>query len=98
MAHAGRGRRDQHIGEFLGHFGAEKTGMGVSQPVNLGMHGRQHLGVAVAKAGHGSAAAGIQVSFAARIKQGDAPARHRQRQFVLQLAVEHMGARRTDNG
>jgi len=57
-----------------GHFGREETGVGVGQPVNLGVHGCQHLGVTVTQAGHGSTAAGIQVGLAAGIGQGDAPA------------------------
>src|SRR5581483_7586331 len=46
--------------------------MGVGQLVELGVHGREHVGVAVAEAGDGGAARGVDVLPAAGIPDADA--------------------------
>jgi hypothetical protein len=64
VAHAlGRGA-DQLVGQLLGHFAGEEAGVRVGQPVDLRVHGGQHLGVRMAERRHRRAARGVEV-FAA---------------------------------
>ena len=50
MAQSGRGVLDQTVGQALGGFGGEKRRMCVGQRVELGAHGGDDLGMAVAQA------------------------------------------------
>ncbi|MCY1514612.1 hypothetical protein D9M68_491600 [compost metagenome] len=61
MAHAFGGATDELVGQLLGHLAREEAGVGVGQCVDLRVHGRHDLGMAVAERGHGRAARGIEV-------------------------------------
>jgi hypothetical protein len=62
MAQA-RGRAlDQVVGQRLGRLGGEEAGVGVAQPLDLGMHRGDHRGMAVAEARDRRAARGVEVT------------------------------------
>ena len=61
VAHAGGRVRDQLVGQRLGDLGGEEARVRVGEPVDLRVHRREHVGVAVAEAGHRGAAAGVEV-------------------------------------
>lgn len=93
MTHALRRGTDQLVCQFFRHLGGEKTGVCISQLVDLRMHGGQHVRVPMAQAGHGRATRGIDVSLALRIGQVDALPADGHRRLALQLAMKHMGGR-----
>jgi len=59
------------------------------------MHRGQHLRMAVAQAGHGGTAGGIQISLAFGVGERHAAPRHRDGGNGAQLAMHHMGGRGT---
>jgi hypothetical protein len=91
VADACRGMRHQVVGQRLGHLGGEETGVCIGQAVDLRMHGGQHVGVAMAQAGHGGATAGVDVGAALGVKDLHALGPHGHRQGGGQLAVQHVG-------
>ncbi|KAG1059916.1 hypothetical protein G6F40_018103 [Rhizopus arrhizus] len=64
MRDAGGRVGDQAVGQLLGHFGREEAGVGVSQRVDLGVHGGLDVGVVVPQARHGRAARPVEIGAA----------------------------------
>jgi len=88
---AGRGVFDQALGQALGDFGREKARVRIGEPVDLGVHRRQHVGMAVAQAGHGRAARAVEVSLAVAVVQPGALAGNGRRWRMPQRAMQHAG-------
>ncbi len=53
---------DQPVGQTLGGFGGEEGRVGVGERVQLPMQRRDHVGMAVAEAGHRGAARGVEIA------------------------------------
>ena len=51
MIHAGWSMSDEIIAQFLGNGGGEEAGVRIGKLVELGVHGGQHIGMAVTEAG-----------------------------------------------
>ena len=66
MADAGRRVRDQIVGQLLGGLRREEAGVRVGEPVELRVHGGQHVRMRVAEARHRRAARRIDVLLARR--------------------------------
>ncbi len=87
-AHVLRPAGDQAIGQLLGHFGGEERGVGIGAAVDLAVHGRNHVRVAMAQRRHGRAAAGVEVGLAGAVAQHDAGAANRRGRHLAQVAVD----------
>jgi hypothetical protein len=61
--------------------------MGVCQLVDLGVHGGQHFGVAVAQRGDGRTTAGIEIAAALLVAQRNAAGTDRHRRRTAQIPV-----------
>ena len=85
---AARRTGEQVIGERFGDFGREEARVRVGDPVDLRVHGADHVGMAVAEARHGGAAGRVEVFAPLGIDDGDAVAGHGDRRRGLQLAVQ----------
>jgi len=59
---AGRRVRHETVGQLLRHFGREERGVGVGALVDLAVHGRDHVRMAMSERRHGRAAAGVEVA------------------------------------
>ncbi len=81
---------DQQVGQRLGHFGGEKAGVRVSQPVDLRVHRCDHVRMPVAEARHRGAARCVDVLPAVGVAQHHAAARERHRQRAAERAVKHV--------
>ena len=91
MAHAGRRRGDQLIRQRLRHLGGEETGVGVGQAIDLRVHRRDHVGMAVAQRGDRRAAGGVEVLAAGGIADQHAGRRDGDGRQLAQLAMEDVG-------
>ena len=87
----GRRRPDQLVGELLGDLGREEARVRVGEAVDLRVHRRQHVGVAVAEARHRGAAAGVDVLLAGGVGDEHAAAGDGDRRRVAEMAVEDVG-------
>jgi hypothetical protein len=94
MAHAGRRVGDEIGAQALGRFRGEEARMGVGQPVELGMHGREHVRMRVPEAGHGGAARGIDVVPPLAVADCHPGPAHRHGIIEPDRAVENMGVHR----
>jgi hypothetical protein len=67
VVEAGRGVFDEAVGETLGCLSREERGVGVGERVELLVQRRNHVGVAVAEAGDGGAARGVEITAPAGV-------------------------------
>ena len=88
VAHPGRRRADQPVGELLGHLGREEARVRVGEPVGLRVHRRQHVGMPVTEAGHRGAAAGIEVLLAGGVGDEHAAAGDGDGRRAAKVAVQ----------
>src|SRR5580692_8628349 len=82
---------DQPVGELFGGLRGEKSGMSVSKLVELLVKRGDHVGMAVAEAGHRGTAGRIDVALAVLVEQFDALAADGDRHFGIGGAVKNMG-------
>ncbi|MOA02661.1 hypothetical protein D3C78_1221250 [compost metagenome] len=59
------------VGQLFCHGTGEEAGVGIRQLVELGVHGRQYIRVAVPQAGDRCAAAGVDVALAVAVRDED---------------------------
>ena len=76
---------------MFSHLGGEKAGMGIGQTIDLRVHGRQHIRVGMAQAGHGRTPRRVQVALAMGVIEVDPFAANRCGRYLLQLSVHDMG-------
>ncbi len=88
VARAGGRRADEPVGERLRRLGREEARVRVREPVDLRMHRRQHIGVAVAEARHGGAARRVEILLARGVGEIDAATRDGDGRRRAQIAVE----------
>ena len=69
-----RGVRGEIVGQFFRHLRGEEARMRIGEPVELLMHGRQHIRMRVAQTRHRCAARGVDVLLAVNVADGDAVA------------------------
>ena len=90
-----RGRSaDELVGERLGGLRGEEARVRVGEAVDLRVHRREHIGVAVAEAGHRRAAGRVEIAPALRVDDPDALSSDRHRRRRAELAMEDVGHRR----
>ncbi len=82
---------DQGGGELFGDGRGEEARMGIGEAVELGMHGRQHVGMRMAEAGDGGPARGVDIVASLAVADGDAPPGHRHGIVVGEATVEDVG-------
>ena len=92
VAHAGRGVMHQLGGQRLGHLGGEEAGVRIGQPVDLRVHGGDHVRVAMPQARDGGAAGGVDVAPAGAVDQVHAFSAHGHGRCLAQRTVEDVGA------
>jgi len=68
VAHARRGMRHEVRAQLLGHLGGEEAGVRISELVELGVHGGEHVAMAVPEARHRRTARCIDVLLARGIQ------------------------------
>jgi len=88
MREAARRVADQQIRQALGAFAGIERGMGVGQLVQLCPHGRQHPGMAVAKAGNRGTAGAVDHRAAIGLVQKHALAADGDGRVLMQAAVD----------
>ena len=88
VGHAARGVCDQMIGQLLGDPRREEAGVRVGDRVELLVHGGQHVGMAMAEAGHGRAARRVDVLLAGLVRDADAGALGGDRILLVDRAVQ----------
>ncbi len=76
VADAGRRVGDEVAAQLLRDLGGEEARVRVGELVELGVHGGQHVGMAVAEARHRRTARGVDVLLAGRVPDVDALAAH----------------------
>ncbi len=81
---------DQMICERLGDLGREEAGVRVRKAVDLRVHRGEHVGMRMAEAGHGRAAAGVDVLAALAVGDADAFGCDGDRRQGLELAMEYV--------
>jgi HAMP domain-containing protein len=89
--HAGGRVRDEAIGKLLRDLRGEEAGMGVSDGVELAMQCGENIGMAMAEAGDGGAARGVEVALAVAVDEFDALAADGDRHRGIGGAVEDVG-------
>ena len=83
---------DEAVGEPLGDLGREKRGVGVGQGIELPMQRGGHVRMAMAEAGDGCAAGGVEVTAAVRIEDLEAQTRNGDRKlWFCQNTMQNMG-------
>ena len=80
----------QFLPQFLGHRSGEEAGVGIGQPVDLVMHGGDHVGMTVAQRGHGRTARGIDIAAPLRVADFQAAGGDGDGGRVVQVTMEHM--------
>jgi hypothetical protein len=93
VADADRRVRHQVVRQRLGHLGGEEAGVRIGHPVDLGVHGLQHVRMAVTEAGHRRAAGGVDVLATLVVGDDAAPGRDGTRQVQAELAVDDAAGR-----
>jgi len=83
-----RRMRDEVLGQRLGHVRREEAGVGVGELVDLLVHRSQHVGMRMAQAGDGGAAAGVEVTLAVGIDDVHALRRDCPRRHVRELPMD----------
>ncbi len=89
---------DQHVGEPLRGLCAEQRGVRVAEPVDLRLHGRDDMRVAVAEAGDGRAARAVDDLMPGGIAEPDPAAGHGDRRRLAEVAVDDVGHGRGSSG
>src|ERR1035437_2462625 len=82
---------DEPVGEPLRHVGREEGRVRIGELIELGVQGRTHRRVPVAKARHRRTARGIEISATLRVGELEAAATHGDQQRSGDLAVQDMG-------
>ena len=90
MAQPGRRVLDQAVGEALGGFGGEESGVRIGEGVELFAHGGEHVRVPVAKARDGRAARRVEIAAPVGVDDLDARAGNRDRHVNICSAVQNM--------
>ena len=98
MARAGGRGTDELIGERFGGLRGEEARVRVREPVDLRVHRREHVGMAVAEARHGGAAGRVEILLAGCVDEPHAAAADGHRRRRAQLAVEDVRHRRGGAG
>lgn len=80
--------RHQPLRQLLGRGGGEEAGVGIGAGIDLGMHGGDHVRMAMAERRHGRAAAGVDIGFALAVVEVDAFAPDRHGRRLAQAAVK----------
>ena len=91
VADARRRMGDQVVGQLLRRLRREEARMRIGEPVELRMHGRQHVRMRVPEAGHRRAARGVDVFLAGAVADHDALGARGDRIGMADLAMEDMG-------
>jgi hypothetical protein len=89
--HAGGRLGDQRVGERLGRLAREEAGMGIGQPVGLILDGLDHGRVAVAEAGDGGTARGVEVAPSLLVDDMGAVTPDRYGIGLAEVAVKDVG-------
>jgi hypothetical protein len=89
VADPGRRVRDEVLAQLLGGLAGEEAGVCVGDLVDLGVHGRQHVRMAMTEAGHRGSAGSVDVLLARRVEDMDAPAACGDRIALRNRSVQH---------
>ena len=86
---------DEPVGKALGGFAGEEGGVGVGEGVELPVQRRDHVGMAMAEAGHRRSAGGVEIAPAVRVEDLDARASDGDRHDGVRGAMQNVRHRIT---
>ena len=91
VTHSLRRVRDELVRQFLRNFCGEEARMRIGEPVQLLVHGCQHIWMRMAETRHRRTTRGIDVFLALGVADGDATGARGDRVGLADLAMKDMG-------